>query len=335
MKRFLFLCSFAALLFACKSNPTTEQDSDDFAKTGNPAIDALTEQIKAEPDKDTLWALRGTLFYRDSLYEQSIRDYKKAIELDSAKMDYYHRLADAYLDFNQSKEAVITLETAIKREPTRLPTLLKLSEFQYLVKQYVQSQTTCNTILTVSPGNPEAYFMLGRNYKEVSDTVKAIEAFQKAIDLDADHYDSYIQLGLLYDYQRDPKAVAYLNNALRIDSLSTEANYALAMHYQNSPKPDFTKARTIYKKIMEYDPQYPEAYFNTAILYLEEKNDAEADKYLERCTKVEPTYAKAYHFRGVIAEKAGKKEEAIAYYQEASNLDPDWEEPKKGLERVK
>ncbi len=327
--KLLFIAIIATLFAACRNNAANEANL--FEKTGVPSIDKATDMLQANPEKDTLWALRGVAFYKEEMYDKAMRDFKKAIALDSNKIDYYHALADAQLDFNQSKEALKTLELALKKKPNRIPTMLKLSEFQLIMKQYGQSEGTCNKILAIDDNNPEANFMLGRVFKEMTDTIRAVEHFQRAVEQEPDHYDSYIQLGLLLSNKKSDIALRYFDNALRIDSTSTEAMYGKAMFFQSLKIPNFEAAQKLYRKIIAIDPQHVDAIFNTGILNMLQKKPAEAEKSFAMSIEIDPQCAKCFYYKGVMEAARNDQKTANASYQNALNIDPDYEEAKKAL----
>ena len=75
--------------------------------------------------------------------------------------------------------------------------------------------------------------MKGMNYKEIKDTAKAISSMQTAVEQDQTYYSAYIQLGILCAAQKNPLAVQYYKNAMRIQPNSTEAWYDLGKYYQD------------------------------------------------------------------------------------------------------
>ena len=324
---FLGSCLFAAftLLAAagCKQGGAAAAlDAKAFEPTGIAEVDKLTALLKDNRRNDSLWALRGKALYEADRFDEAIRDFKYAISLDSNRLDYYHALADAQLDFNQSKEGIATLETVVRRAPKRIPSLLKLSEFELIVKQFSQAERTANRVLDVESGNAEGFFMLGRIYKDMTDTVKALQNFQKAVELNPQHFDAYMQLAIITGKKHLPISLQYINNALRIDSASSEARYAKAMYLQSEPKPNYAAAIALYDKIIEHDPHYTAAMLNKGILLLEQNKLDEAMRQFETSTKVEPTFAKGYYYQSIVADKKGDKARAKSLLEQAQTFDP-------------
>jgi tetratricopeptide (TPR) repeat protein len=339
----LALCGtfFLALsLVSCGGSGSTTAQKGEFAPTGIPEIDKITELLKNDVKNDSLWSLRGTAFYdnaeeNNELYDQSIRDFQRAIQLDSNKYEYYHALADAQLDFNQSQAAIATLQAVLKRSPNREFTLLKLSEFYLIVKQYAQSIGCATIILEKNRNHSNANFMIGRVLKEQGDTLGALTAFQRSVQADSDNYDAYMQLGLLCAQNKSPLALLNYNNALRIDSTKTEALYAKAMYYQEAKQPEIEKALALYRKIILLDPQHTDAIFNTGILQFEQGKFAEAKASFELSTKTDATCSRCFYYRGVIAEKQNDMPAARQFLQQALTLEPSNESIKKALETLK
>jgi tetratricopeptide (TPR) repeat protein len=336
---FLSITSFTVFIVSCGGGG---KGTGEFAPVGIPEIDKITEVLMQNQGVDSLWAERGYAFYdaaendanNAQLYDFSIRDFQRAIQLDSNKLDYYHGLADAQLDFNQSQAALKTLQLVLQRAPGRVSTLLKLSEMQLIVKQYAQSMGSAMMILEKSPNNADANFMVGRIMKEQGDTINALTAFQKAVQANSDHFDAYMQLGLLCAEQRKPLALQYYDNALRIDSLSTEALYAKAMYYQEQAQPDVAKAMAIYKKIVAIDPQYTEAFFNIGVLQLDQNQTAAAKTNFALSTKTDPTCGRCFYYRAVVAEKEGDIAAAKQFLEQAAKLEPENESIKKAIESL-
>lgn len=323
----------SGFLFSCKSDKNNTQQS--VQTTGNPILDELNEKIKNNPkDHESLYK-RAEIFYEKEAYDESIADLQNAMKIDSLQPAYYHLLADNYLDYYKSRQALETMEKVTELFPKRIPSLLKLAEFQLILKRHADAQLTVQRILQVEPLNAEAYLMGGMVFKDMGDDDKARAGFQKAIELglisDSDKIDAFINLGQL-NIKKDKKlAEKYYNNAIAIDSTNIHALHAKADYYQNIQ--DYNQALEIYRKIVSIDPTYSEAYFNTGILYMDMDSLDKALKNFDIATKVEPTEAVYYYYRGLAREKAGKKDEAKQDYEQALKFDSNLSEAKTALEK--
>ena len=329
----IILALVGLALIACNRNESSDQNATATeAATGNPAIDNLSAQILRDSANAELYAQRAALYYENDGYDFAIRDLHKAMLLDSVKAEYHHLLADVYLDYFQSRLALKTMERAALLHPERIPTLLKLCEVQYILKQYENSMKTIDRILKIDPQTADAFFMFGMNFKELGDTVRSINSFQSAVELDPDMTDAWINLGQLHAAIKSKMAGRFFDNAIRVDPKNPVALHAKAEYLTS--KDDLNGAIALYKEINITDPQYEDGYFNAGLLYMELDSFNQAYQQFDLALKVSPTYIKAYAFRGVAAENLGKFGQAKSDYEQALRMAPDYELAKEGLARV-
>ena len=334
---FLLIFTLCMLLFiACNNDapPTTPDVAGDINATGNPAIDALTKTIATTPNDPELYAQRGALFYENEGYDNAIEDLTKAIAIDSSKAQYFHLLADAYLDYTRSRLALRTMEKAARLFPERMPTLLKLCEFQLILKKYPESLKTIDKILQIDPQNADAWYMMGMNFKEMGDRKRAINSFQTAVENNPDLINSWLELAHLFSEENHPLAERYFDNAIKVDEKNTNALHAKA-YYLSNKKNELEEAIELYKKINTIDPHYEEAFYNAGLLYLDLKKTEEAYQQFDFCVKTSPTHIRCYYYRGLAAEFNGDREAAKADYERALKMYPDYDKAQEGLERVK
>lgn len=287
-------------------------------------IDLLTTKIEANPNEPKLYFQRAMAYNEIDGFDESILDIQNAMRLDSLNPDYYHALADVYFDYYKSREALVTMEQAASFFPTRVETLLKLTEYQMLLKQNGTAIQTAQSILELSPMNPEALFMLGMNLKIMGDTLRAANSFQTAVEQDPELLEGFMQLALLMEAQGKFKlAHQYYNNILTQDSLNTSTLYAKALLYTKQYQDN--DAIEIYKKVMKLDKLNPDAPFNIGVIYLEHDSLQQAFDHFHIATRIEPTMAKAYYFKGLSSEKLGDKANALKNYDQVLSFESEYE----------
>lgn len=319
----------SAGFFSCEN--TQPKDEPTTNNTANvPELEALNQSVQNDPDNPEPYVERARYYYRNNALDLAEMDLQRALEIDSTQAEVMHLLADTYMDNFQSRKALKTLEAAVELYPKRIPTLLKLAEFQLILKQYDDALASINKVIAIDPQESEAYFMTGMVMREKGDEARAINAFQRTTELNPDNADAWIILGNLFDERGNPIAEQYFDNALRVDPENPYALHAKAFYLQNNG--DVPGAIQLYKSINRSFPKYVDAYLNTGILYLTMDSLDQAWEHFNIAIANAPTDARSYYFRGLIAEQRGEYDNAKKDYEQALRLQPDYKEAKEALE---
>lgn len=316
------------LILACERS-----ESNDAPRSSvDPTLQQLNQQIQANPELPEAYLARAQYYYEKDSYEQAIVDAQGALQVDSTHLNSLHLLADVYLDYFKSKKAIETLEYASSLYPSNIQTLLKKSEFHYILKQYEASMQTINEILKQEPQNAEAFFMFGQNFMEQGDTARAINSYQTAVEYEPELIDAWIKLGQLQAAIGNSIAAKYFDSAISIDPENPIVRHAKADYYADQGK--LQEAIQVYRDLALIDPNYDDAYYNSGLIYLDMDSIPQAYNQFDICIKTAPLHIRAYYYRGLTAEFLDRKEQAISDYKQALVLAPDFEDAQEGLSRV-
>jgi tetratricopeptide (TPR) repeat protein len=330
---FSFSFLFLTLLWSCGNDPKPAETANPTTQvqgSGNADIDGLTQKIAATPNDPGLYAARAAFWWDNEGYDEAIADLEKALTLDSANIEYYHVLADFYLDYYKSRKALMTLEKAARMYPNRIPTWLKLAEFQLILKQHENALFSLEHIRTIDPLNAEMFFMFGTVFKDMGKIDQAMNAFQSAVEQEPDLIDAWINLGQLFAEKENKIAIKYFDNALRVDSNNIEAIKAKAYYLANT-EDDLNEAIRLYKKINVIAPQYVEGYYDLGLLYLDQESYDLAWQSFDLAVKNEPTFVNAYYYRAIASEGKGDVGAAISDYKQILNMEPNFEAAQEAL----
>ncbi len=334
--RYSFAMLSIVLLFSCcRTDPEeqkqTTKPKQEQKESSNPELDRLDEQI-AENNQDAgLYFRRGTLYEGLNKTHLAIEDYKRAAKLAPEEDTYNIALAEGYLKAREVREAIDLLEAAVKRkESVRLR--LQLAKYYHIVQRYKDSLHHISVALQTDQTNPTAYYISGMVLKESGDTASAIKSFELATTHDSDHYDAYMQLGLLGSATNNKYTDKYFDNAFRINQFSTEALYGKGMYWQQQG--DYEEAEAVYKKILEIDAQFEKSYYNMGYMLWDREKYKEAWKNFDITTRLAPSYADAYYMRGLCSEALGDVGKAKKDYEQALVFEREHELAKKALEHL-
>lgn len=340
MKTHPFALLFSGIILltlagACRQD--TGKRGDDPAATGHapdPGIGQLNQLIEQSPDDPALHFQRALAYYDLEGYDEALRDVETALSYDSTNAEYLHLLADVYLDYYQSFKALKTMERAASLHPERIHTLLKLSEFQLILQQPEEALKTLGRIRAIDPQNAEMFYMAGLVLEDMGKIDEAISNYQSAVEIDPELIEGWINLGKLWALKEQPIAIQFFDNALRVDSNHVVALYEKANYLYNQLG-DPAGALALYRKIAQIQPKETEPYFYAGIMYLEMDSLSQAVKEFDISIQTDPTFSRAYYYRGLCREMTGNPENARADYEQALNLEPELEAAREALNRLK
>ena len=326
----LLFCLITIVLVACNNKDSKKST---FKPTGDELVDQLSIQLEKAPNDIDLLYQRATAYYDKDEYVSAINDLEKAMRVDSLRPEIYHLLADNYLDYYRSREALDMMEKVVRLFPERIPSLLKLSEMQMILNQYENSIYTVNEILRLSPQNKEAFFMLGMNFRALDDVDRAINSFRTAVEIDPEMVDAWIILGELHEKQGSKDAIKYYDNALNVAPDKPEVLHSKAFYLQNNG--DIPGALELYREINIKSPNYTDAYLNAGLIYMEIDSLDQAFEQMNLLAGVEPQNPFAYYYRGLIHNAYGNYEAAAIDLQNSLNISPDFKVAEELLTEVR
>jgi len=321
------------IIAACGSAGEESQTTAQANGKDKSELDILTQAIEQAEDKTQAYKARAMHYYQLQAYDLAANDLLKALESDSTNPELLHMLADSYMDNYQSRKALKTMEKAAELNPKRIPTLLKLSEYQLILKQHEDALRTIDKIMKIDPQSAEAFFMTGMVFRELRDTSRSINAFQRVTELDPGNVDAWIILGNLFDEMNNPIALQYFDNAVRVAPDNPNTLHSKAYYLQNNGK--IKEAIAIYKELNSQFKNYVDGYLNTGILYITLDSLDRAMEHFNIAVSTSPTDPRTYYFRGLVHEMSEQMAEAKSDYEQALRLQPDYQEAKEALEMLK
>lgn len=337
LKRICLLAVGVAFITGCnsgdgKKKPVQDQDTL-VAKAQSPELRRMNDLLKSNPNNPELYIERGRVYMQLKDFDAAVADGERALKLDSTKDSYYLFLTDAYFYGNRTRQAKEILERCIKNVPASTEGHLKLAELYFYVKKYKEAINHINSALKIDETIAKAYFLKGMCYKESGDTARAISSLQTACEQDKEYYDAFVETGRLFALKKNPLAIQYFNNALRINPKSTEVVYLVGKFYQDTKK--FKQAVDTYQKLLQMDPNHKHALYNLgAIEYVAGKDREKAMSYFTKAINIDPQYAEAYLARGICYEDLKDSDNAIADYKMAVQYKPNYDDAVNNLNRL-
>jgi predicted TPR repeat methyltransferase len=212
----------------------------------------------------------------------------------------------------------------LELDPKHLPSLSALYNIASIYASqdnFPESIHLLTEILSFNPEHLKAKTQLARIYYNQSDFSNSILYFEDALKQAANDAELHHDFALtLLAHKQYTEAIAEFEKCLNLDKQHPEAHYHLATAYLKMD--EFDKALNHYHQQLSIQPNL-DAYYNIGVLLTTKNRNEEAVPYFEEVLELDPNYLNAHLNLGVIHLKFGRQSEAIHHYQEALRISPD------------
>lgn len=200
-------------------NLDKNQTGIEFMKEGKweEAAQAFMEAIDAQPADPVAYINFGNVLTAVGDIERALNFYNKAISLDENATAAYYSKGGLYYDEQNFEEAKNMFELAMKKglETGDNFFMLGMSLAQMgnsrLALPYLQRSTE------LLENDAEAHFQYGLCLAREGFIDEAVKSLEQAVALDTEHADALYNLGVAYGYKEDgEKALEMFNRALEV-----------------------------------------------------------------------------------------------------------------------
>ena len=209
----------------------------------------------------------------------------------------------------------------IKPSQVQIDALVNL----YQTGQMVKAELACGKVLKSYPQSLAVINILGAALRGQGKLQKAVNSYNKAIQLKPDYAEGYYNCGNVLSLQ------GKLDEALQSydKAIELKPDYAGA-HYNRGNAlgqlGQLDEALKSYDKAIQLKPDYAEVHSNHGTTLQQLGQLDEALKSYGKAIQLKPDYAEAYYNRGNVLRLQGKLDEALQSYDKAIQLKPDYAE---------
>ena len=329
MNRLFYIVLIAVIFSACENQAKDDavRENKDVKiveiEGGMTAFDSLNKQIKVNPNNALLLNKRAKMFLLAGELNPAFSDVNKSLQLDTLNVDTWIVLSDIYYAKERFVDSRQILLKAIAMDANNTVAKIKLARLYLVYRDYKTANKYVDDALLIDPMLQEAYFIRATAYVEQGDTASAIFTYQKAVEVEPNFYDAWIELGRISEAKGNSLAEQYFLNALNIDTNNTHALYVLAYYYQNTR--DFNDAKKYYNSLLS-KREDENAYFNMGyinLVYLEDY--PKAISFFQKALNINEDYNDALFNLAYSLELSGDLKDARTKYKELLKKVPNHE----------
>jgi len=176
--------------------------------------------------------------------------------------------------------------------------------------------------LALNPRNKETLNYLGYISTRFRKYDDAISYYNKAISIDPNYAEAVHNLGVTYaDMEAWDEAIKYFKAALSNPVYSTPAQAYSNLGYAYYRKGDFVNAEKSLREAMMRNPVFPMATYILGLVYVETNNDKSAIEEFKKAIGVVPDYADAHWELAKIYLRTGQKARALKHFEVVAEKD--------------
>lgn len=292
------------------------------------ALDYYTRAINIQtPMSTNMWIgtkastynNRGKVYLQMAQPKEAQKDFEKAIQLDPNSAQGYNLRGLSLAHQKQCQTALADFTQAIAKDPSYLQAYgnraLCYRELQQLDKALADFTFMVNKV----PNNEGFLLERSRIYLAMRDAEKGLQDLNKALLLNTEYVPALLIRAELYlALEKFPEV---LQDCAKIRKLSPQVvwSYVFAADAYIAQE-KFTEALAEYEHVEKLEKNSPFVPTSRGWIYFKKGDLAESEKQLNLALKMQPEYALAHLYMGVLAEKKGNLEGAKSSFEKACQL---------------
>ncbi len=188
--------------------------------------------------------------------------------------------------------------------------------------EYSRAIQDYNKVLEMIPDWADVQYNRGLAYYHEGEYKSAIEDFSVVINFSPNDVKAYNDRGNSYrKLGKNDCAIQDYNKAIELQSDYAKAHYNRGLSYTDQARYDH--AIQDFNKAIELKPDWPEAHNNRGIAFYHKREYTLAIEDFSTTINIKPNHAAAYNNRGNARDKNGKRDCALKDYSKTIELNPD------------
>ncbi len=238
---------------------------------------------------------KGINEFEQGHYDDSIENFKKAIELDDSNYDYYFNLGVVYMEVEDYDAAIESFVNAYNLNP-------KVRDV-------------------------ELFNNLGTAYYAKRDYDKAAKSYSKSVWYNSGDPENLNNAGIAYIALKNYKeAVSNLKRAVKIEPKDENYNFNLAHAYYGAGEYDLAEEHLIF--VVNYNKQRDDGYLLLGKVLIKRRDYDIAKDYLQKVLSLDPENQEA---KSLIEKINSRKPCEDIVIEEQAGQESNGEKPKKTL----
>jgi len=140
--------------------------------------------------------------------------------------------------------------------------------------------------LDIDRRNPTLHLEIGKLHVSLNDLIKSRESFVKAQEMKPNYIEAFLLEALTYEQEDPDEVISKLKDVELKFPLDRDVKYQLGRLYYNQDETDL--ANSYFIETIQIDPNYSNAYYSLALLYEKKEEPETAIALLQRVLELNP-----------------------------------------------
>lgn len=294
-----------------------------YSSNESDKFEQLFQDLLLKAGNETYLAEEVASFYaKKGLIDNSIKYLNIALNNDGKRVGLYKKLNSLYSYSNKLASAIELYEKALKKLPNNIDFYDDLADLY--IKNKEPNQKIIDLFTEGVKNNPNEsilYVDLGDSFYNNKNLEKAIENYNKALELNKNNIEAYGKLiSLYFDKNDNDKAIIYSKKAVEDNPNYFSAYLWLGSTYVKTKNLD--SAIDSFKEALKLSPNNPNCYNSLALAYVEKNEYDLAIEYFSKALDISPNNNQTLVYIADAYAKKGSLEKAENIYNQALKNEP-------------
>jgi len=197
---------------------------------------------------------KGNDYYKSGDLDNSIIEYKKALDYDNTFLNAYSNLGNVLKDKGLYDESIEIHKKSIELNPTYYKLYYNIGVSYQLKMDYENAIIQYNYALKLNPDHVNSNYNLALTYQEIGRLEDALSSYKKVLIIEPLNLSARLNwCNILMAVQSNLTEQCYLN-ILQLNPNHVKGLINLASYYQSQIDSDNHKIINLYEKALEIEP---------------------------------------------------------------------------------
>ncbi len=284
------------------------------------AAEKLIQEIyRIDPKNEEAYIQHASIYSKKGEHKKAIDTLNIALGLTDDLADVYSLIGMEYLYIDELENAKYYFIKCLENDDEDQSALYNIVYCYDFLDQPTQAIKFLNEFIDQQPYSEVAWHQIGRQYMNIKDYQKAVQAFDFATIIDEQFIGAHLEKGKAYENLKEyKKAIESYNITLEIDDASSYVFLRIGTCYEALNQNQ--KALKYYLKTVHEDPLLDKGWIAITDFYIKLGNFQKALFYVNKAIAIDEQNKLYWRRFAVINKELNFFEEAVHGYSKAVEL---------------